>query len=177
MSKPSRKSKTQRKTVPPVPPVPAARRPVPCLSCALCCSYVAIEIDAPNSLKRATMLLWYLYHENISLYECDGEWTVQFETRCKNLGQDRRCGVYETRPHICREYSEKDCEVNSEDVGRTFYTPEQLREFLREKRPKLYAKLEKGFLPPLPPPSEKRASRRLPVFEQRFRELRAMGVS
>ena len=57
-----------------------------CTECGKCCTYVSVEINAPNSVSNATDMLWYLYHENISLYrDGDGEWSVVFETRCRNL--------------------------------------------------------------------------------------------
>ncbi len=156
---------------------PSARRPVPCTSCGLCCTYVAIEVDSPNTLKRATQLLWYLYHERISLYQCDDEWMVQFESRCRHLQDDNRCGVYETRPHICREFSEKDCEVNTDDSGQTFYTSEQFLAHMKQKRPRIYAQLQQGFMPPPDKnaPPDRNAARRLPLFEQRLRDIRALG--
>ncbi len=111
----------------------------------------------------------------MSLYECEDEWMVQLETRCRHLGADRRCGIYETRPHVCRDYSEKECEVNSEDDGRSFYTPEEFLAHMEKTRPKIFAKLAAGYIPKATRASEKSAPRRLPLFEQRFRELRALG--
>lgn len=147
------------------------------MACGHCCTYVAIEVETPTTVRRATELLWYLYHDNMSLYESDDEWMVQLETRCRHLGPTLRCGIYENRPHICRGYSEAQCEVNSADEGRTFYTPEQLLAHLQATRPRLYAKLAKGYMPASVANVDKRAARRLPLLERRFREVRALGVS
>ena len=38
------------------------RQQVPCLTCALCCTYIAVQIDAPDTAKEASEVLWYLYH-------------------------------------------------------------------------------------------------------------------
>ena len=65
---------------------------VECTACGKCCTYVAVGVNAPNSLRRATDMLWYLYHQNVTLYrDGDGEWSVVFETRCRNLQPDLLC--------------------------------------------------------------------------------------
>jgi Fe-S-cluster containining protein len=134
-----------------------------CTSCGLCCSYVAIEVDSPVTVKQATQLLWYVYHEGISLYVNDDDWMVQFDSTCIHLQPDYRCGVYETRPHICREFSEQDCEVNTGDDGRTFYTASEYLEHLSKTRPRIHAIVKKSFSPP----AEAERSRLAP-FEHRF---------
>ena len=35
-------------------------------------------------------------------------------TQCQHLEENNRCGIYETRPDICREYSTKNCEYEDE---------------------------------------------------------------
>ena len=54
---------------------------VPCLTCALCCTYIALEIDAPDTAKGASEVLWYLYHDRVTVYydpdEGDDGWHVQ----------------------------------------------------------------------------------------------------
>lgn len=139
-----------------------------CTACGLCCSYVAIEVDSPATVKQATQLLWYVYHEGVSLYVNDDEWMVQFDTTCVHLQPDYRCGVYETRPHICREFSEQDCEVNTGDDGQTFYTATEFVTHLQTTRPRIYAMVMKNFAPPVEP---ERA--RLSPFEHRFQAVRA----
>ena len=111
------------------------RKQVGCLSCALCCSYIAVAIDGPVSVKAATEILWHLYHDYVSVYrDSDDEWMVQFETRCRHLQDDNKCAIYETRPHICRTYSELTCEVNSDDEGTNFYSPESFLAYRRACR-------------------------------------------
>ncbi|HKU40059.1 MAG TPA: YkgJ family cysteine cluster protein [Polyangiales bacterium] len=137
-----------------------------CAECGLCCTYLAIEIDGPTSVKRATELLWYLYHEHVSLYVNDDDWMVQFETTCRFLTPERRCGIYATRPHICREFSEQECEVNTGDGdGLTFYTPAAFMAHLKQTRPRVHALVMKGFAPPEEP------KRGLHPFERRLRDV------
>ena len=78
------------------------RRKVPCGSCALCCTYVAVEIDPPDDVENASEIVWYLYHEHVSVHYGDDEWMLQFDTRCRNLDDDRRCRIYAQRPISCR---------------------------------------------------------------------------
>jgi Fe-S-cluster containining protein len=136
-----------------------------CAQCGLCCTYVAIEVDGPSTVKRATELLWYLYHNGVSLYLNDDSWMVQFETTCRYLTADRRCGVYATRPHICREFSEKECEVNTGDDGQTFYDSTAFMAYLKLAKPRVYALVMKGFAPP------EEGKRNLTPFERRLRDV------
>jgi Fe-S-cluster containining protein len=120
---------------------------VPCLSCALCCSYVAIEIDAPDTVRVATDILFYLYHDHVSVYVEDDEWVVQLETRCQHLLSDNRCAIYETRPPMCREYDPRDCEVNASHRGRLFVTADEFLSYLAEHEPRICALVRKQYAP------------------------------
>jgi Fe-S-cluster containining protein len=130
-------------------PKAGTRKSFDCSACGLCCTYVAIEIDGPTTTKRATEILWYLYHEGVSIYVNDDSWMVQFETTCRFLTADKRCGVYATRPHICREFSEQECEVNTGDDGHTFYTPATFMAYVKQTRPRVYAHVMKDYAPPV----------------------------
>jgi Fe-S-cluster containining protein len=135
----------------PIPlPVLQAKQPlVPCTQCARCCRYVGVGINAPTTPRLATDVLWYLYHEQVSIYRDEqGEWSVMFETRCRNLRDDLLCGVYEARPHICRSFDNTTCDVNAPGArALTFNEPAEFLEWLRAKRPRVYAKLEGRFTP------------------------------
>lgn len=138
-----------------------------CEQCGLCCTYLAIEIDGPTSVKRATELLWYLYHQDVSLYLNDDDWMIQFETTCRHLTADRRCGVYATRPHICREFSEKECEVNTGDDGQTFYNVASFMEYLKKAKPRIYALVMKDYAPREEPAEVERVH----PFQRRLRDV------
>jgi len=134
----------------PLPVVREGSELVECTDCAKCCTYVGVGIETPKRARYATDILWYLYHESVYVY-VDGnkEWSVHFETRCRNLGDDLLCGIYETRPHLCRNFDNRTCEVNDQDhESLTFRDPVVFLEWLRENRPKVYKKVEKKFLPP-----------------------------
>jgi hypothetical protein len=110
---------------------------------------VGVGINAPHSVRYATDVLWYLYHENVSVHcDAEGEWVVTFETRCKHLRDDLLCGVYEQRPVVCREFDNTGCEVNAPGGGQTFTEPAQFLDWLRVQRPRLYAHIARQFVPP-----------------------------
>ena len=152
------------------------RAAVPCLTCGLCCTYIAVAIDAPDSVRAATEIMWHLYHDHVSVYrDSDDEWMVQFETRCRHLLADNKCAIYETRPPICRTYSEVTCEVNAEDEGTSFYSPEAFLSYMRGRSRQIYAAIAKRYLPEAEHLAARSSVslRRQPSFEKRYRALRA----
>lgn len=143
-------------------PVLALDRPlVECTDCGRCCTYVGVGINAPTSPRYATDVLWYLYHHGVYVYvDGDGEWSVHFEARCRNLGPDLRCAVYVDRPHICRTFDNRTCEVNDPTHDTlTFREPTEFLEWLRATKPRLCAKIEKGYVPKALRPREEATPR------------------
>lgn len=128
---------------------PAQPALVSCTECGRCCTYVGVGINAPTTARLASDVLWYLYHERVSVYaDADGEWSVLFETRCRNLRDDMRCEIYAARPHICRSFDDRSCEVNApSERALTFRAPAEFLAWLEAKRPRLHAKLARGFVP------------------------------
>lgn len=154
----------------PLPVRPPERPLVECTDCGQCCTYVGVGINAPNRPRYATDILWYLYHEKVYVYvDGGGEWSVHFEARCRNLGLDLLCGVYPERPHICRGFDNRTCEVNDHDhPSLTFREPAEFLGWLRKEKPRVYAKIEKDFVPKALRPAGKpartvRAARRRAV--------------
>jgi Fe-S-cluster containining protein len=98
-----------------------------CASCtALCCRYIALEIDRPRTERDFEDLRWYLLHEKISIFVDGKTWFLNVETRCKALGADNLCTIYETRPAICREYKNDFCDKDGGEFDLLFETPEEL---------------------------------------------------
>jgi uncharacterized protein len=122
---------------------------VPCIECAKCCTYVGVEINTPTTARYATDVLWYLYHENTYVYvDGDGEWSVHFEARCRNLGDDLLCGIYADRPHVCRSFDNTTCEVNSDQgEAHTFRDPRDFLEWLKARKPRVYRSIAKKYVP------------------------------
>jgi Fe-S-cluster containining protein len=159
-------------------PQPASRTPVPCLDCGLCCSYVALEIDGPTTLRAATDILWYLYHQNICIYVESDEWMVQIETRCQHYHDDHKCGIYETRPQICRDYDETSCEINAEDVGTVFYNTGEYLDYLRQHHKRMHTLIQKRYMPPADTLQGKSVGRkRVGPFRPRYDALRQRGLA
>jgi Fe-S-cluster containining protein len=172
-------TKTLEKTPRSLPVIDAkARRPVPCLTCALCCTYVAVEISEPATVRAATEILWHLYHENVSVYFDGEDWLVQFESRCRHLRDDNKCAIYDKRPHVCRDYSEVSCEINSEEEGMSFFTPDAFLEYLKGRSTRIYRAVLKDYVPDEPHlgPYRAQAKKAMSPFPARQLSLRALGV-
>jgi len=112
----------------------------PCHQCARCCTYVAIQIDRPRSNVEYDYVVWYLLHPDVSVFvDWEGDWYVKFETRCRNLTATGLCGIYETRPAICRDFDWRECEQTVKDEPPDqflFESAEQFTDWLRKRRPR-----------------------------------------
>ncbi len=115
----------------------------PCAGCGACCTYVATQIDDPTTFKDYENLFWYLSHENVAVYiDWEGDWYLEFQTRCKNLTDAKTCSIYVDRPLVCSEFSFTDCEKNSGEPAAKhhFGSYEDLLGFMQTKRPKAFAR-------------------------------------
>ncbi|MCC6424295.1 MAG: YkgJ family cysteine cluster protein [Phycisphaerales bacterium] len=102
---------------------------------ALCCRYFALPIDNPESRRQFDDIRWYLCHENVVIFIEDKQWYIGFMSRCKHLQNDNRCGIYETRPRICREYSTDNCDFHGGEYNfeQLFTSAEQLQAYADEQ--------------------------------------------
>jgi hypothetical protein len=152
---------------------------VECTACGRCCTYVGIAINPPTRPRWATDILWYLFHEHVYVYvDGSGQWSVHFETRCRNLGQDLRCGIYGRRPHICRGFDNRSCEVNEPDADvLSFREPRAFLSWLQANRPRLYATIEREFVPEALRPAADGRARRLADTGERTQRARARRVA
>ena len=97
---------------------------------AKCCRYFALPIEVPTDRKELDFIRWYLLHDRASVFIDDGDWYLLVHTACKHLQPDHRCGIYETRPEICRDYSTDNCEYEDDwTYDGYFETPEQVEEY------------------------------------------------
>jgi Fe-S-cluster containining protein len=81
-----------------------------CEGCNMCCNYVTVEIDTPETKDDFDQIVWYINHKNVVVYQdFDDAWNVEFETPCLHMTEKGYCGVYNERPDICREYSQDEC--------------------------------------------------------------------
>jgi len=58
-------------------------------------------------------LLWQTAHHNVQVYKDEGAWYLLVSTQCKHLQPSGRCGIYETRPKVCREHTNDYCEMDA----------------------------------------------------------------
>jgi Fe-S-cluster containining protein len=97
---------------------------------AKCCKYFALPIEDPETFEEFEYLRWFLLHDRASVFKEEGSWYLLVHTTCKHLRSDNMCGIYETRPQICRDYTTDNCEFYDDWVY-DFYleTPEQVWDY------------------------------------------------
>lgn len=109
---------------------PKAFEDTKCGGCiALCCRYFALEIDTPDEPDDFENLRWYMLHDRVQLFVDDGAWYLQIFSPCSKLGADNMCQVYETRPSICREYSDEACDYDGVQSDIVFHNLEELEAY------------------------------------------------
>lgn len=97
---------------------------------AKCCGYFALSIACPETKADFDYLRWYLLHEHATLFAENDDWYLLVHTACKHIQADNRCGIYETRPQICRDYQTTECEYDDNfTYDRYFETAEQITEY------------------------------------------------
>ncbi|MGN6544628.1 MAG: YkgJ family cysteine cluster protein [Aureliella sp.] len=98
---------------------------------AKCCRYFALAIDKPEERRDFDFMRWYLLHDRASVFVEDDSWYLLVHTTCKHLQSDHRCGIYHTRPQICRDYTTDACEFDEDGVyDHYFETAEQVVEYV-----------------------------------------------
>ena len=80
---------------------------------SICCTYVTHSLDTPRSKEDFEQLLWQVSHNHIKIYKDDDGWTLLIDGHCQHLQIDGGCGIYETRPEICREHTNDYCEYDA----------------------------------------------------------------
>ncbi len=97
---------------------------------AKCCQYYALPIETPTDLEDYEFIRWFIMHGESTIFTEGEQWYLMVHTRCRHLLDDNRCGIYFTRPQICRDYSTDNCEYEDDWVyERYFETSEQIDEF------------------------------------------------
>ncbi len=77
-----------------------------------CCTYFTHQIDTPRSIEDFDQLLWQIAHANTQVYKDEDGWFLLINNTCLHLQAGGRCGIYETRPQICRDHSNDECEFD-----------------------------------------------------------------
>ncbi|MCA9040639.1 MAG: YkgJ family cysteine cluster protein [Planctomycetaceae bacterium] len=119
---------------------------------AKCCRYFALPIDTPKKREDFDFLRWYMIHGDVSLFVEDDTWYLMVHADCQHLQENNMCGIYHTRPQICRDYSTDNCEFDDDVCYEKFFeTADQLWEYAE------------ALLPPQPR-KEREAQLQLPVL-------------
>lgn len=130
-------------TIPDSGPLDAAQSMMLCAGCVRCCTYVAVEVDAPDTPWQYDQYVWLLYHKNIWMYvEKGNHWYVQFETVCDKLAPTGRCTIHGEHPALCKKYDARSCERRGElsDVIARFHDGQDLVRWIAAHRPKHHAR-------------------------------------
>ncbi|MBM3971470.1 MAG: YkgJ family cysteine cluster protein [Planctomycetes bacterium] len=102
-----------------------------CQHCtAKCCRYFALPLETPNVRNDFDYFRWYLIHGRVSIFVDDDTWYLMVHNDCDHLQEDHRCGIYQDRPQICRDYTTDDCEYDGDNnYDMLFECPEQIVEY------------------------------------------------
>ena len=127
---------------------------------AACCRYLALPIDKPTRARDYDDIRWYIMHEGICVFVEEGDWYIQIQTRCKNLGQDNLCMIYGNRPHICREYEPGACDYSGSAHGydHLFTHPKQIEELYNRRTGKKLVAPDPASSRPRPKRSKKKSA-------------------
>ena len=110
----------------------------------ICCTYTTQEIDTPRSVDDFDHMLWQMAHQGIQYYKDEDGWFLLMNNRCQFLLPEGGCGIYETRPQVCREYSNDFCEYDAsaeEGFEYFFKTYQELDTYCRKR----FKKWDKRF--------------------------------
>jgi Fe-S-cluster containining protein len=78
----------------------------------ICCQYLTQQVDTPKTKADFDHLLWQLAHRDMQLFQDDEAWFLLINNPCQHLLADGNCGIYETRPQVCRDYTNDWCELD-----------------------------------------------------------------
>jgi len=97
---------------------------------AKCCKYFALPIETPVDQEDFDFIRWYVLHDLVTVFVEDDDWYIMVHTTCRHLQSNHLCGIYETRPQICRDYTTENCEYEDNwTYDKYFETAEQVQEY------------------------------------------------
>jgi uncharacterized protein len=109
-----------------------------CSKCkkSICCNSINQKIPTPKSKEDFDHLIWQVAHENINIFKDADGWFLHIQSRCMHLGPNGACGIYDTRPWVCREYDNDFCEFDEsiEQASELFFaSPKKLEKYCRKR--------------------------------------------
>jgi Fe-S-cluster containining protein len=81
-----------------------------------CCTYITEGLITPRAMEDFDHMLWQLSHKNVQAYKDEDGWYLLINNPCNHLLSDGRCGIYDDRPKICREYTNDFCEFDEDST-------------------------------------------------------------
>jgi uncharacterized protein len=119
---------------------------------AKCCRYFALPIELPETHEEWEYVRWYLLHQGATIFKEDDTWYLLVHAVCNHLQSDNRCGIYDTRPQICRDYSTKDCEYEDDWLYEQYLeVAQQVVEYAEAIIPRKKGQSIRSAKPPLLP--------------------------
>lgn len=103
---------------------------------SICCNSINQRVETPRSIRDFDHLLWQVSHENVNVFRDADGWFLNIITRCQHLLADGACGIYDSRPFICRDYKNDFCEFDepiSEGAEMFFDSYEALDRYCRNR--------------------------------------------
>jgi len=79
---------------------------------SICCTYTTEQLVTPRSKHDFDHILWQISHRDIQVYKDEDGWFLLINNPCTHLLPGGGCNIYETRPQVCREYSNDYCEYD-----------------------------------------------------------------
>jgi len=93
-----------------------------------------MEVSAPRSRSDFDDMLWHISHEGVEYFIEDGKWFIRYLGRCRHLGDDNRCAIYEDRFDVCRGHPVDNCEFTGPyDFDYHFHTYEELKTYMDKR--------------------------------------------
>lgn len=81
-------------------------------------------------------LLWQVSHQGVHAFKDEDGWFLRIMRDCEHLQKDGRCGIYATRPLVCREHSNDLCELDTSVESSSalyFENHAQLEKYCRQR--------------------------------------------
>ncbi len=101
-----------RKTIPIIPEEMTPETKCNYCTNSKCCTYITQQVDTPRSKQDFDHMLWQLAHRDVQLYKDEDGWFLLINNPCIHLQKGGMCGIYDTRPQVCREYTNDYCEFD-----------------------------------------------------------------
>lgn len=92
-------------------PLPVAGKCSRCIG-STCCTYATEALATPRSKADFDHLLWQVSHAGVEIYKDHDGWYLLIRGSCEHLQPGGGCGIYATRPQVCRDYSDDWCEFD-----------------------------------------------------------------